>query len=136
MLIFILLKQISSILIGILISINQPQLIEINHDWISVPASKYGEQLWDKKSINLNEDGSVRVLSKFIPKTKTEITTDIFYMMDINCFERTFRDVGVDSQEFKEVKTQSTKWKYPNGDKLILGVIRDVCNYEVEQIDN
>ena len=56
-----------------------------------MPKSEYGEQLWDRQSINRNEDGSVRVLSKFIPKTKSEITRDILYTMDINCFEKSFR---------------------------------------------
>ena len=49
------------------------------HEWVGVPKSEYGEQLWDRQSIKRNEDGSVRVLSKFIPKTKSEITKDILY---------------------------------------------------------
>ena len=51
----------------------------LSHEWVGVPISEYGEQLWDRKSIKRNEDGSVRVLSKFIPKTKSEITQDILY---------------------------------------------------------
>ena len=69
------------------------------HEWVGVPKSEYGEQLWDRKSIKRNEDGSVRVLSKFIPKTKSEITKDILYTMDINCFEKSFRDVDVSIDE-------------------------------------
>tara|TARA_Y100000589_G_scaffold16161_1_gene13143 strand:+ start:10073 stop:10477 length:405 start_codon:yes stop_codon:yes gene_type:complete len=99
----------------------------INHDWISVPPSKYGEQLWDKQNINTNEDGSIRVLSKFVPKVKNEITKEIFYTMDINCNEKTFRDVAVGADEFDEYQNIAAKWKYPNGDKLILGVIDQVC---------
>ena len=49
------------------------------HKWVGVPKSEYGEQLWDRQSIKRNEDVSVRVLSKFIPKTKSEITKDILY---------------------------------------------------------
>ena len=33
------------------------------HEWVGVPKSEYGEQLWDRLSIKRNEDGSVRVLS-------------------------------------------------------------------------
>ena len=100
----------------------------IDHDWVSVPASKFGEQLWDAKTIHKNEDGSIRVLSKFIPKIKNDITNDILYTMDINCSQKTFRDVGVGAKDFDEFENLEAKWKYPNGDKLILGVISQVCN--------
>ena len=48
------------------------QLYALSHDWVGVPKSEYGEQLWDRKSIKRNKDGSVRVLSKFIPKLKVK----------------------------------------------------------------
>jgi len=102
----------------------------LSHDWVGVPRSKYGEQVWDQKSIQLNEDGTRRVLSKFIPKTKSDITKDILYTMDINCSEKTFRDVAVGADEFNEFKNINAKWKYPNGDKLLLGVIDQVCSFK------
>ena len=82
-----------SIIISLSILIKQSNAL--SHEWVGVPKSEYGEQLWDRQSIKRNEDGSVRVLSKFIPKTKSEITKDILYTMDINCFEKSFRDVDV-----------------------------------------
>ncbi len=103
------------------------QLSSSIHSWVYVPSSKYGEQIWDKNSIQLNEDGTIRVLSKFIPKVKSEITEDIFYTMDINCFEKTFRDVSVGSEDLNVEENNYSQWKYPNGDKLILGVINGVC---------
>ena len=66
-----------SIIFSIYISIKQSYALP--HEWVGVPKSEYGEQLWDRQSIKRNEDGSVRVLSKFIPKTKSEITKDILY---------------------------------------------------------
>ena len=33
------------------------------HEWVEVPKSEYGEQLWDRQSIKRNEDGSVRAVS-------------------------------------------------------------------------
>jgi len=107
--------------------------LEVNallHNWIGVPPSKYGEQVWDQQSIQINEDGTRRVLSKFIPKTKSDITNDILYTMDINCTEKTFRDVAVGSDKFNEFENINAKWKYPNGDKLLLGVIDQVCNFQ------
>ena len=66
-----------SIILFIFISIKQANAFP--HEWVGVPKSEYGEQLWDRQSIKRNEDGSVRILSKFIPKTKSEITKDILY---------------------------------------------------------
>ena len=100
------------------------------HEWVGVPMSEYGEQLWDRQSLKRNEDGSVRVLSKFIPKTKSEITQDILYTMDINCFEKSFRDVDVSTDEINSNFNDFADWQDPNGDKLILGVIGQVCRVE------
>tara|TARA_Y100001933_G_scaffold193884_1_gene193861 strand:+ start:511 stop:897 length:387 start_codon:yes stop_codon:yes gene_type:complete len=113
-----------------LINIFPVEVNAISHDWVGVPRSKYGEQVWDQKSFQINEDGTIRVLSKFIPKTKSEITKDILYTMDINCAEKTFRDIAVGAEEFNEFENINAKWKYPNGDKLLLGVIDQVCSFE------
>ena len=106
------------------------QSYAFSHEWVGVPISEYGEQLWDRKSIKRNEDGSVRVLSKFIPKTKSEITQDILYTMDINCFEKSFRDVDVFTDEDNSHLNNLADWQDPNGDQLILGVIDQVCRSE------
>ena len=102
----------------------------LTHEWVGVPKSEYGEQLWDRQSIKRNEDGSVRILSKFIPKTKSEITKDILYTMDINCFEKSFRDVDVSTDEVNSNFNDFADWQDPNGDELILGVISQVCRVE------
>ena len=117
-----------SIIVSMFISIKQSDALP--HEWVGVPKSEYGEQLWDRKSIKRNEDGSVRVLSKFIPKTKSEITKDIFYTMDINCFEKSFRDVDVSINEVNNNSNYIADWQDPNGDKLILGIISQVCRVE------
>ena len=102
----------------------------LSHEWVGVPISEYGEQLWDRKSIKRNEDGSFRVLSKFIPKTKSEITQDILYTMDINCFEKSFRDVDVFTDEDNSHLNNLADWQDPNGDQLILGIIGQVCRFD------
>ena len=117
-----------SIIVSIFISIKQSSALP--HEWVGVPKSEYGEQLWDRQSIKRNEDGSVRVLSKFIPKTKSEITKDIFYTMDINCFEKSFRDVDVSIDEVNSNFNDLTDWQDPNGDILILSIIGQVCRVE------
>ena len=99
----------------------------LSPDWISVPRSRYGTQFWDKNSVQKNQDGSIRVFSKFIPKSSTKITQNILYTMDINCSEKSFRDVAVSTKKFNEFKNKHSEWKDPNGDKLILGVIDQVC---------
>ena len=117
-----------SIIFSFFISIKET--LALSHEWVGVPISEYGEQLWDRKSINRNEDGSVRVLSKFIPKTKSEITQDILYTMDINCFEKLFRDIDVAVDEVNTNFNDFADWQDPKGDKLILGVINQVCRVE------
>jgi len=117
-----------SIILFCCVSVKQSDAL--SHEWIKVPKSEYGEQLWDKKSVKRNEDGSVRVLSKFIPKTKSEITQDILYTMDINCFEKSFRDVNVSTDETSTNLNNFAAWQDPNGDSLILGVIGQVCRVE------
>ena len=106
------------------------QSYALSHEWIGGPISEYGEQIWDRKSIKRNKDGSVRVLSKFIPKTKSEITQDILYTMDINCFEKSFRDVNVFTDEKNSRLNKLADWQDPNGDQLILGVIGQVCRVD------
>ena len=126
------LKKIKNIYFGflaLLIFFYPLKIDALSHDWIAVPKSQYGEQLWDKNSVQKNQDGSIRVFSKFIPKSTTDITQDILYTMDVNCSENSFRDVAVGAKEFNEFKNQDSDWKDPNGDKLILGVIDQVCTF-------
>ena len=104
-----------SIIFSMSISIKQSNALP--HEWVGVPKSAYGEQFWDRQSIKRNEDGSVRVLSKFIPKTKSEITKDILYTMDINCFEKSFRDVDVSIDEVNSNFNNFADWQDPNGDE-------------------
>ena len=123
-------KTIKSICLGYLalLIIFYPSKIDaLSHKWIAVPKSQYGEQLWDQNSIQKNPDGFIRVLSKFVPKSTTDITQDILYTMEINCSEETFRDIAVGTNEFNEFKNKDSEWKDPNGDKLILGLIDQVC---------
>ena len=49
--------------------------------------------------------------------------------MDVNCAEKSFRDIAVGTKEFNEFKNQDSEWKDPNGDTLILGVINQVCAF-------
>jgi len=124
------LKTIKSIFLGflVLLIIFYPSRIEaLSHEWVAVPKSQDGEQLWDKNSIQKNQDGSIRVFSKFIPKSTTGITQEILYTMDVNCSKNSFRDVAVGAKEFNEFKNKDSEWKDPNGDKLILDVIDQVC---------
>ena len=101
----------------------------LSPEWVAVPKSQYGEQLWDKNSVQKNQDGSIRVFSKFIPKSTTDITQDILYTMDVNCSENSFRDVAVGAKKFNEFKNKEVEWKDPNEDKLILGVINQINTF-------
>ena len=126
------LKTIKSICLNYLalLIIFYPSKIDaLSHEWIAVPKSQYGEQLWDQNSVQTNLDGFTRVLSKFVPKSTTDITQEILYTMDINCSEKSFRDIAVGANEFNEFENKDSEWKEPNGDNLILGVIDQVCAF-------
>ena len=125
-------SNILSLFLSIIFSfcIATKQSYALSHEWVGGPISEYGEQLWDRKSIKRNKDGSVRVLSKFIPKTTSEITQDILYTMDINCFEKSFRDVDVFTDEINSRLNNLADWQDPKGDQLILSVISQVCRVE------
>ena len=114
---------------ALLIIFYTQKLNALSHEWIAIPKSQYGEQLWDKNSVQKNQDGFILVLSKFIPKNTTDITQDILYTMEINCSQKSFRDVAVGAKEFGEFENKDSEWKDPNGDKLILGVIDQVCAF-------
>ena len=94
-------------------------------DWSS--KKSLGTEFWDKNNIQKNQDGSIRVLSKFIPKSTTNITQNILFTMDINCSEKSFRDIAVGTKEFNEFNNKDSKWKNSNGDILIPGVIDQIC---------
>ena len=115
--------------LAILIIFYPAKIDALSHEWIAVPKSHYGEKLWDKNSVQKNPDGLIGVLSKFVPKSTTDITQDILYTMEVNCAEQSFRDVAVGTNEFNEFKNKDSEWKDPNGDKLILGVIDQVCAF-------
>ena len=126
------LKTIKSICLScfaLLLIFYPSQIDALSHEWVAVQKSQFGEQLWDKNSIQNNQDGSLRVFSKFIPKRTTDITQEILYTMDINCAQNSFRDVAVGAKEFNEVKNNDLEWKDPNGDKLIMDVIDQVCAF-------
>ena len=115
--------------LALLIIFYPSKINALSHEWIAVPKSQYGEQLWDQNSVQTNLDGLTRVLSKFVPRSTKNITQDILYTMDINCSEKSFRDVAVGANEFNEFENKDSEWKDPNGDKLILGVIDQVCAF-------
>ena len=49
--------------------------------------------------------------------------------MDINFLDNTFRDVAIGITEFNEFNNKEGKWQEPKGDKLIMGVIDQVCTF-------
>ena len=123
-------KNICVSLLALMILFTPIKIINaLSPDWINVPKSQYGEQLWDKNSVQKNKDGSTRVVSKFIPESTTAITQNILYKMDINCSEKSFRDVAIRAKKFHEFNNSDSTWKDPNGDKLILGIIEQVCAF-------
>ena len=72
----------------LLILLCPPKVYALFYMWFAAPDGKHGKQLWNKNSVQKNEDGSVIVLSKLIPNSTTDITQYFFYSMSINCLEK------------------------------------------------
>ena len=102
-------KSICLISLALLIIFYPAKIDALSHKWIAVPKSRYGEQLWDQNSIQKNPDGFIRVLSKFVPKSTTDITQNILYTMEIKSSDQVFRDIAVGSNEFHEFKNNDSE---------------------------
>ena len=81
----------------------------MSSEWIGVPKSEFGEQLWDKSSMQKNSDGSLRINSKFIAKKDGIYEHEIDYTMDINCDKSTYRDISTSSNSLNEVRKINEK---------------------------
>ena len=77
----------------------------------------------DKDIIN----SLIRIQSKFVANSGDIEIQEILYTMEINCKDNTFRDIATGSKKLYEFKNKNSKWNNPKGDKLINGVIYQVC---------
>ena len=123
-------KKIFCILFISLINLYPFNINAMVSEWIEVPRSEFGQQFWDKNSLQDNVDGSVTVQSRFVANSMDIETQEILYTMEINCKENTFRDISTKSKKFYEFKNKNSKWENPKEDKLINGVIYQVCKYK------
>ena len=120
-------KNLFCILFILLINLYPFDINAMDSKWIEVPRSEFGQQFWDKNSIQNNVDGSIRIQSKFVANSGDIEIQEILYTMEINCKENTFRDISTGSKKLYEFKNKNSKWNNPKGDKLINGVIYQVC---------
>ena len=120
-------KNLFCILFILLINLYPFDINAMASKWIEVPRSEFGQQFWDKNSIQNNVDGSIRIQSKFVANSGDIEIQEILYTMEINCKDNTFRDIATGSKKLYEFKNKNSKWNNPKGDKLINGVIYQVC---------
>ena len=88
----------------------------------------------------MSESGLVKSSIPYFEYIKFNLSVGFFLLLlqatqflapqTIKCSENSFRDVAVGAEEFNEFKNKDSEWKDPNGDKLILGVINQVCTFE------
>ena len=58
------LKSVFLSCLALLIFFYPPQIDALANEWVSVPKSQYGKQLWNKNSIQKNENGNFLLLAK------------------------------------------------------------------------
>ena len=115
--------------LALLIIFYPSKINALTHEWIAVPKSQYGEQLWDQNSVQTNLDGFTRVLSKFVNKKHYWHYSRHSLYDGYKLFGKSFRDISVGASEFNEFENKDSEWKDPNGDNLIMGVIDQVCAF-------
>ena len=106
--------------------ITEPLKVEANQ-WIEAPTTEEGQQWWELDSLSNTTDGNIKILTRFIPKPnkhKSSVITT-FYLMEIDCSNRLFRDTQINGvQQFNK------KWNMTDNDELINGVIDQSCSYK------
>tara|TARA_Y100001968_G_scaffold94151_1_gene84590 strand:+ start:9652 stop:10053 length:402 start_codon:yes stop_codon:yes gene_type:complete len=90
-------------------------------DWEEVPSSQYGRQWWEKSTLKHNNDDSYRVFTRYQPISIAR-NKDILFIMDIDCSNNQYKDISINGKYNK-----NSNWLRSDGDKLIDGVIDQVC---------
>ncbi len=111
----------------IIILITSPNFANAySNEWVEVPSSEYGRQYWDKLTIKYIQDKIVRVTTKFIP-FKTAEKKEFIYETDIDCSKNLYKDISING-----IKELGAEWLGSNQDKLIEGLINQVCTSEIK----
>tara|TARA_Y100001968_G_C19028066_1_gene558485 strand:+ start:64 stop:498 length:435 start_codon:yes stop_codon:yes gene_type:complete len=114
-------------LVMIIILITSPNFANAySNEWVEVPSSEYGRQYWDKLTIKYIQDKIVRVTTKFIP-FKTAEKKEFIYETDIDCSKNLYKDISING-----IKELGAEWLGSNQDKLIEGLINQVCTSEIK----
>tara|TARA_Y100001970_G_scaffold292716_1_gene435408 strand:- start:7905 stop:8297 length:393 start_codon:yes stop_codon:yes gene_type:complete len=97
-----------------------------NDNWIKVQKQIYGEQEWNKTSVEVLEQKKLSVLTRFLSNSKNEkkYNGEQYYLMNIDCDKGKYKDLKVNGS-IKEYAT----WETPKNDKLITDIIDQSCNY-------
>ena len=94
-------------------------------EWIEVPKTDAGQQWWKKDTIEDENNGIRRILTRFRPaldedgnKHKEEL-----YLTELNCKNKLYRDIKVNG-----ISQPWAKWQYSKNDQLIMSMIDSVCS--------
>ena len=118
-------KILPALLVLLTISLYPPLIQAGPVEWREVHATEEGKQWWDVGSLHLNKEGQRIVLSRFIPTVADNEVPQpgSLFVMEIDCAQRLFRDTSVNG-----LPRPFARWELDGGDRLISGVIDDVCN--------
>lgn len=94
-------------------------------EWIEVPATKEGQQWWDRGSLRVNRRDELTVLSRFTPANGEdgESRASRLYVMAIDCGTGRFRDLQING-----LPRLKPEWEIAADDALIGSVINEVCS--------
>ena len=93
-------------------------------NWIEISKTATGIQYFDRDSLTNKDSGIIEIATKYIridADSSKEIEENI-YIMRINCLTNKYKDISVNGKN-----NLYTKWKAPNGDKLLNDVISNSC---------
>ncbi|MFY8147800.1 MAG: hypothetical protein ACOVNL_01110 [Prochlorococcaceae cyanobacterium] len=93
-------------------------------DWQAVPTSEEGQQWWDAGSLRRTRNGTVSVLSRYLPATEEGERPRMgdLYVMELDCGQGLYRDTSVNG-----LPRFGSEWQAAGGDHLIDAVIEAAC---------
>ena len=114
------------LVITIIIFFFEPSITNATDNiWTEVSKNSDGTQYLDKDSLIIKDKGIVEIKTKYLitNAVSSKTSEEYIYTMQINCTTNKYKDISVNGKN-----NLRAKWEDPDGDKLIMDIIKVSCN--------